>query len=334
MTFVEKNYINGITRKQKNNHFIYYYISNNKSISKLDLERINKLRIPPAWINIWISNDPNTPIQAVGTDTKGRIQYIYSQKHIEKAEKEKFYKMFKFIRAIPKLEKAIKIHEKLGPYEKERVIASMLKIIKEVHMRVGKEIYARKHKTYGVSSLKKIHLKFIRNKIIFRFKGKAGKRLNYTIIDQNLTNHLRLLLKLEGDKLFQYIDESDKIRKVTDTDLNKYIQKYMANKDFSAKFFRTYAANHYFVKALLNETNKRLPKNTKIIKKNILNSLKSVAFYLRHERAVSKKSYVMNFIIDMYQKTPNYFVERKQEDPDDILIDILKLYKTNVLNKH
>lgn len=325
-----KNYSKGIARKKVGEKFEYYYIKDKTPVNAHDLDRINKLRLPPAWTEVWISSDPKSSIQAIGTDSKGRKQYRYHEKHVEKAEQEKFIRLYDFIRDIPKLEKAIDRDIKMRPYEKERVIVSMLILVKELHMRVGKEIYARQHRSYGVSSLKKIHLTIDGQKMLFRFKGKSNKRLSYSIEDHELLKHLKLLMKLEGDKLFQYIDENDKIRKVTDTDLNQYIQNNMGP-EYSAKDFRTYAANMYFVRALLSETKRRVPNNQKKIKKNILKALKSTAFYLRHTRAISKKSYVMNFAINMYQSNPDWFSQRKEEDPDDVLLELLRSYRKNVL---
>ncbi len=330
-SFEEKHYIEGITRKKINDNFEYYYIKNNKPVTQADLNRINKLKLPPAWTDVWISKDPNSPIQAVGVDYEGRKQYKYHQHHIEEAEKRKFLRLYNFILAMPKLEKIMKKHVKLRPYDKDRVIVSMLTLIRELHLRVGKEVYARKHKSYGVSSLRKRHVKIIGNTVFLRFKGKSGQRLAYSIEDSVLATHLKLLMKLTGDKLFQYIDDNDKIRSVTDTDLNHYIQKYMGN-EYTAKDFRTYSSNYYFVRTLLRQTKKQLPTNPKIIKRNILNAIKSVVHYLRHTRAVSKKSYIMSFTVDLYQNSPEYFIKRKDDDADEVLLDILNMYKKNLLN--
>jgi len=329
--FDVKYYIHGIGRRKINDVYEYYYIKDDTIVNKKDQDRINKLRIPPSWDKVWVSGDHESAIQATGIDIKGRKQYRYHEVHIEQAEKRKFIRLYDFIKAIPKLEKAMNVHMTLKPYDKYRVIASMLQIVRELHMRVGKEVYARKNKSYGVSSLRKIHMNIDGDTITFRFKGKSNKRLSYTIKDRELATHLKLLLRLEGDHLFQYIDADNWVRNVTDTDLNQYIQIYMGEQ-FTVKDFRSYAANYYFTKTLLTETKKRLPKNNKIIKKNILQAFKSTVFYLRHTRSISKKSYVMNFTIDMYYNNPEYFIKRKDEDPDDVLLHILQLYKRQILN--
>ena len=87
--------------------FIYYYYHNDKPVLKKDMDRINKLGIPPAYTDVWISIDPNSKIQATGYDDRGRKQYRYHTKHIKDAERSKFLKMYKFIKVLPKLDKKI-----------------------------------------------------------------------------------------------------------------------------------------------------------------------------------------------------------------------------------
>ena len=270
--------------------------------------------------------DPKSSIQVVGVDSKNRKQYIYHSEHIAEAEKHKFFKLIDFIKELPKLNKVLKEHEKLPPYDKKRVIVTILALVKKLHMRIGKEIYSKTNKSFGASSLKKTHVAFDGNKVKFRFKGKSNQILNYTLDDQVVKNHINLLLKLQGDKLFQYIDDKDTVRQISDLDVNKYIQEHMGP-DFSAKDFRTLYSNMHFINALLKETQNRLPKDERSIKKNILNAIKKSSSLLKHTKSVSKKSYVLNFIIDLYQEDPEYFIIHREDPPVDILVNLLKEYK-------
>jgi len=324
-----KNYKDGIFRRVINNKFKYFYIKNDKEVTSKDLERIKKLGIPPAWENLWVSIDPKSKIQAVGIDKKGRKQYRYHNDYIEIAEKKKFLRLYDFIKALPVLQTYIDEHSKLNIYDKFKVITTMLKIIKLTYMRVGKEQYARENKSYGISSLKKTHMNITGDIIRFNFKGKSKQRLNYVLINHDIKNHLQILEKLDGEKLFQYIDNDNKVKKITDSDINEYIQTFMGI-NFSVKDFRTYAANYHFINSLLNETKKRLPKNEKIKKKNILKSLKKTAKFLKHTKNISKKSYVMNFIIELYMNNPSYFISKKYDSINDVLLDLLKLYKKSI----
>lgn len=66
----------GIKRQKKGNGFSYLFkktIVKNKEI----ISRINKLAIPPAWENVWISHIENGHLQATGFDARQRKQYRY-----------------------------------------------------------------------------------------------------------------------------------------------------------------------------------------------------------------------------------------------------------------
>ncbi len=335
MSYDERNYEKGITRKKINDKFIYYYIDNGKEVNEKDLERIHKLRIPPAWTNLWISRDANSSIQAVGHDIRGRKQYRYSNVHIEEAEKEKFLRLYQFIKSIPNLNKQFEHDNHLNIYDKNRVIALMLQIIRDYQLRVGKEVYARENRSYGISSLRKNHVKIVPGAIILRFKGKSNQQLHYTIRNPFYVHSIKLLMRLEGDKLFQYVDINsnngvENIRHITDKDLNEYLQKYMGD-IFTTKDFRTYGANLYFINALLHETQLRSPRDRKTIKQNLLNAFKITASKLKHTGAVSKKSYVINFAVELYQNSPELFVKHKSMDPTRFLLGLLQLYKRHVL---
>jgi len=326
-----RNYDDGVYRKKINNHFKYFYIKNNELVPESHETRINKLRIPPAWIDVWISADRDSKIQAVGIDVKKRKQYRYHTTYTELAEKRKFIRMYDFIKALPKLEENMKLHEKLDAYDRNHVICTMLKIIKITYMRVGKEQYVRENKSYGIASLKKSHIKIHDEQVTFNFKGKSNQKLNYVVKDPDIIEHLKLLLKLSSDnnKLFNYKDENNKIKKLTYSDMNEYIQEYMG-KEFTAKDFRTYAANYNFIDALLFETRKKNPDTDLIKKKNLSNALEKTAKFLKHTKNISKKSYVMNFIIEYYMSNTNYFIKHKYDKIDNILLELLRYYKKSL----
>jgi len=203
----------------------------------------------------------------------------------------------------------------------------MLIIIKELFLRVGKEEYAKHNESYGISSLKKKHIKLNNGIIQFKFKGKSNQMLEYSLKNKYVYDHIKKMLQLDGDKLFKYVD-NDKIKKISYVDINKYIQKYMG-KEFSAKDFRTYAANFYFIKMVLNNTRKNFPKNNKIIKNNLYDAIEKTAKYLRHTKFISKKSYIMDFCVELYQTNTEFFVKNKNEDPNDVLLKIFKMAKKN-----
>lgn len=312
--------------------FNYFYIADNRPVTSDEQIRINKLGLAPAYENVWVSEDVNSKIQATGIDVKGRKQYRYLQKHVEEAGIDKFVRLYKFIKSINKLDTAMIIDMEKSPiYSKNRVLCIMLNIVKELNLRIGKEIYAKKNNSYGVTSLKKSHVKIDEKKLVakFNFKAKSNKQVQYTLNEPNIVKELIELMKLEGEKMFQYRTDTGNILRANDVDLNAYVQKYMG-KEFTVKDFRTYAANFYFIKALLKETKNRNPINQKIAKKNIGLAQEHTAHHLRHTKSISKKSYTMDLIRDMYINESNFFIENKNKQPLTILTEILKIFKNKI----
>ena len=311
--------------------FNYFHISDNRPVSAEEQIRINKLGLAPAYEDVWVSDDPKSKIQATGMDVKGRKQYRYNQSHVADAGINKFLRLYKFIKSIPKLDDSMTKDITGELYSKNRTISVMLNIVKELNMRVGKECYAKTNKSYGVSSMKKPHVSIDETKLVakFNFKAKSNKQVQYTLSNPDIVKELIELMKLDGEKLFQYKSDAGNILRATDVDLNQYIQERMG-KDFSCKDFRTYAANFYFIKALLKETKNRNPTTQKIAKKNLSLAQENTAFYLRHTKSISKKSYTMDLIRDMYLNDSNYFIENKNRQPLNVLLDLLKIFKDKI----
>ena len=163
----------------------------------------------------------------------------------------------------------------------------------------------------------------------FNFKAKSNKQVQYTLTNKEIVKELIELMNLEGEKMFQYKTPSNDIVKVSDVDLNQYIQSTIG-KEFSCKDFRTYAANYYFVKALIKETRNRNPTNQKIAKKNLSLAQENTAYYLRHTKSISKKSYTMDLIRDTYMTNPDYFIQNKNKQPLTVLIELLKMFKEKI----
>ena len=313
-------------------------MSDDRPVTQKEQERIDKLGLAPAYKNVWVSDDPESKIQATGMDDKGRKQYRYHPDHVKEATDGKFLRLYKFVKAMPKLESALQRDMQREPLSKERVTALMLRIVQELNMRVGKECYAKTNKSYGVSSLERRHVKVADGKATFNFKAKSNKQVQYTLVEPQLVNEIKHLLDNVQDgpdgKLFQYKrtglteseDSESKFGRVTDADLNSYLQQHMG-KEFSCKDFRTYAANFYFIKALLKETRNRKPDTVKATKQNLNAAQETTAFYLRHTKSISKKSYTMDLIRDMYLTNPDFFVENKNKQPLTVLLEVLRLFK-------
>jgi DNA topoisomerase-1 len=259
---------------------VFYYHTNNKCVNKQDLERVSKFVVPPAWTSVWYASNPKSHVQVYGTDGAGKKQYILSESWINKTNSKKFSRLKSFIEKIDSFKKLIK--------KCETTTELVFNLLIDTHVRVGNEKYAKHHKSYGLTTLRKKHLVQKGNDMFFIFIGKSGVKQNIKIPEKYHKNLIKLNEK-PGKILFD----------VNSDTLNKYIKEHMGE-SFTCKDFRTYSANILFIQSFLK--NCKEPINKKTI---VLNSLKESAELLGHTKSICKKSYVshnlINYCLDHFE---------------------------------
>lgn len=338
-SFDEKNYDKGILRKclnenvenPKDRKFIYIYTKNNKEVNDDDtLQRIYDLKIPYVWNYVWISNDPNTPIQVIGKDGHNKKQYLYNKEHRKKLVEHKFGNLNLLVSLMDKLYDLInscKIKAKNNPYDKHYILSTIIKIILITGMRAGKEFYAKKSDTYGITSLRCKHVNVKDDFIVFKFKGKSNIIHEHKIIDKEIVEHIKALKKLckdADDKLFKYKKRGE-IKKIDEFTLNNFLHKYLHHK-IVIKDLRTYLVNFILIKNILKILKKKKINfnNEKELMKVVRKAIKETADYIQHTVSVSKKNYVDPRIIKKFILFPDYFYKNINNKPSDILVDIIK----------
>lgn len=265
----------------------YFFNKNKKKVfDKVILERLTKIKAPPAWKNVWYASDPRCHIQVYGTDVSGKKQYILSEKWINNAKSQKFNRMKAFIRQIPAFKKTIKL-SKVSKIDKETLIHLLFNLLIDTHIRVGNEIYAEQNKTYGLTTLRQKHLVKKENCYLFVFTGKS--KINHSIEIPSEYNYYldKLTLEDQNKPLFYY----EKNKTISSEELNVYLRNHMGKK-YTCKDFRTYSANIFFIKSFLKRS-----KQGGNIKKIILNSIDDSAKLLGHTRSICRKSYISNTLI-------------------------------------
>jgi DNA topoisomerase-1 len=96
MTRIETLCARGITRSGSPKRGFRYQTADGKKPRSADLDRINALRIPPAWTDVCINANAGGAVQAVGKDAAGRWQYLYHETHVRRSEKKKFQRLIEF----------------------------------------------------------------------------------------------------------------------------------------------------------------------------------------------------------------------------------------------
>ena len=297
-------------KDKKTKMFRYFDNKSKKYINdKNILNRINNLKIPPAYTNVIISKKHNSKIQAIGFDSKKRPQYIYNKDFIEQQKKLKFSDLVYFGKKIKRIRKDINLNLKncynnnLNILNKKCIISIILYLIDKCNFRVGCDKYQKLYNTIGATTLNKTHIKKMTNSISINFIGKKGVHNSSTIKNPMICSLLLELCNInDKDFLFYYMDESSNKYRITERHINQYLKKY--HKSLSVKMFRTWSANYILLKEILNLD---LPNSVSEAKRNINKAVKKAAFHMHHTAHVSKKSYMNNEIINLYLEDYNKF---------------------------
>src|SRR2546423_1625725 len=230
----------GIRRKRAGKNFSYIGLDGKPIHDQDELHRIRSLGIPPAWTDVWICPQPNGHIQATGRDAKGRKQYRYHPRWRAVRDETKYSRLIAFGEALPTIRARVEHDLGLPGLPREKVLATVVRLLETTLIRVGNEEYARQNRSYGLTTLRNRHVDVRGTELRFHFRGKSGKEHEVALHDRRLARVMRRLQELPGQELFQYVDEDGTRASIDSDDVNAYLRE-IAGEDFSAKDFRTWA---------------------------------------------------------------------------------------------
>jgi DNA topoisomerase-1 len=289
LKFVDDS-IPGITRKKMRLGWGYYGPDGKRITDRDEIERLNKIGMPPAYERCWFCADPDGHLQAVGYDARGRKQYRYHAAFRASQEAQKYERLAEFGRALPKLRKKVEQDIAGKATRPETVIAAVVRLIEQTHMRVGNEEYAKDNKSFGATTLRNRHARFERGKLKLSYAGKHGIKRTVTVNDRNLARIAKRTQDLPGQHLFEFVDADGNVCPVSSSDVNAYIKEATGG-DFTAKDFRTWGASVI----AFQEMAKRAESSGTIKLKSVI---EPVAEALGNTPAISRKSYVHPAIIE------------------------------------
>lgn len=287
----------GLRRKPSRAGFDYLDAKGQKITDEKVLERIRMLAIPPAWTDVWICPRASGHIQATGRDVKGRKQYRYHDAWSAHASSNKFDKLPAFAAALPRLRKQIEADMARRGACREKVLATAVQLLEITLIRVGNAEYARKNRSYGLTTLHKRHLAVDGAGLTFAFKGKSGVEHRVSLHDRRLATVIRSLRDLPGQSLFKYRDAEGDLCPITSDDVNAYIRGAMGEQ-FSAKDFRTWAGTVSAARALRGM---EPPTSATDAKRQITVCVKATAGLLGNTPTVCRSSYVHPAVFELYE---------------------------------
>ncbi|KPM32132.1 DNA topoisomerase 1B [Croceitalea dokdonensis DOKDO 023] len=279
-----------------------------------ELERIKGLAIPPAWQDVKITHLTNGHLQAVGRDAKKRKQYRYHILWTKVRKQTKFYRMAHFGNVLPIIRNQVDKDLKRPSWCKEKVLALVLRLMEETHIRIGNEQYAHRNQTYGLTTLRKRHVDTIKQGLKINFTGKRGKKHSITLRNKKLIRLVNQCEEIPGWELFHYYDDKGDKHEIDSTMVNDYI-KQSSGEEFTAKDFRTWAGGILFFNSLMEM---EPAQEDRARKKNILLAYDATAKALGNTRNVCRKSYVHPLLPMAYEnrELQHYFAKAQQPSID------------------
>jgi DNA topoisomerase-1 len=233
-----------------------------------------------------------------GFDVRGRKQYRYHKRAVEKGELRKHYRVRQMAKELPRIRMQLIKDLKRGDYSRERVCAGVVMLISQRWFRVGSDRYEKENNSFGITTLRRSHVTREDGHVIFHYRGKRGIDHTQRVIDPRLIAFVEDLLQTPGRRLFRY-----KIgRKWMDLhagDVNEYIEE-ISGFPYTAKDFRTWGGS-MLAATILADIGTAPSKTAR--NKNIVTAVRLVAAELGNTPAICRKSYVHPIILTRYLRS-------------------------------
>jgi DNA topoisomerase-1 len=286
----------GIRRRRAGEGFRYLRPDGRALTDRAALARIRALAIPPAWADVWICAADDGHLQATGHDARGRKQYRYHPRWREVRDETKYGRMIAFGSVLPRIRRRVARDLARPGLPREKVLATVVRLLEKTFIRVGNEEYARENESFGLTTLRDRQVKVSGSQLRFRFRGKSGVQHEVEMSDPRIAAIVRRMHDLPGEELFQYVDAAGEARAVGSSDVNAYL-KEIAGEEFTSKDFRTWAGTLLCARLLCRVDP---PPTGTAAKREIARAVETVSGQLRNTRAVCRKCYIHPAVIESY----------------------------------
>jgi DNA topoisomerase-1 len=259
------------------------------------LARIEKLRIPPAWRDVHIAASAAASIQAWGFDARGRRQYRYHERAVERGQLRKYHRVRRMGHDLPAIRRRVARDVAGRELTRTTVAAAAVRLIGDAFFRIGNERYERDNGTFGLTTLRKSHVTVRADRLQFDYRGKGSIRQRQVVFDRQLARVVARLAKTPGTRLFRY-RAGRSWSDLTARDVNEYLQS-LAPTAYTAKDFRTWAGT-LRTATVLGDLGPA--ESAREAARNVALAVRLVAAELGNTPAICRASYVHPLVIARY----------------------------------
>ncbi len=286
----------GIHRRRSGTGWVYFAPNGARIRNPDTRKRLNALAIPPGWTDVWICPDPHGHIQATARDARGRKQYRYHPSYRETRDRSKFRHMLEFSEVLPILRERVERDLRAGDLTRRQLLATVVRLLDRTLIRVGNDEYARENRSFGLTTLRRRHVRVEGSLLRFSFRGKSGVEHSIAVTDPRLARIIQQCRDLPGQEMFQYLDAAGKRQTVSSDDVNAYLRE-VTERDVTAKDFRTWGGT---MLAAVELRTMGPAASRREADRNIVRALDAVSERLGNTRAVCRKYYVHPALVQAY----------------------------------
>jgi len=306
----------GWTRRRAGRGFVYLD-EHGARLPEEDAQRVRDLVIPPAWTEVWITPYPNGHLQAVGTDAAGRRQYLYHPEWRSRRDAEKFDRMLEFGRALTRARELVLTDLGREGMPLERACAVAVRLLDLGYFRIGNDVYADTHGSFGLTTLERRHVRRRQDRLVFTFTGKSGVEHRIEIDDAVVVEAVEVMRRRRSrdDPSLLAYREGRSWRTILPALVNAYVRE-STGIEATAKDFRTWHAT-VLAAAALAETPE--PGATKASRKRaVAGAMREVASFLGNTPTLARSAYVDPRVVDAYEegRTIERATRRTYDSPD------------------
>jgi len=287
----------GWTRHRAGRGFVYLNEAGER-LGPEEVARIKALVIPPAWEDVWITPYANGHLQAVGTDAAGRRQYLYHPDWRTRRDAEKFDRVLEFGRALGGARRQVLADLAREGMPLERACALAVRLLDLGYFRIGNDVYADEHGSFGLTTLQRRHVRRVQDRLVFAFTGKSGVDHRVEIDDAMVGEALDVMRRRRGGEELLAYREGRRWRAMLPQLVNDYVRA-VTGVDATAKDFRTWHATVLAATALAEAP----PATSRTARRRVVTAvMREVAEFLGNTAALARRSYVDPRVVGAYEE--------------------------------
>ena len=273
-----------------------YLTSSGHGVSAKRAAQIDALSIPPAWTDVHVAVSDRSVIQAWGFDARGRKQYRYHPGAVKRGQTRKYYRVRQMARDLPAIRRRVYADFRKKQLSRATVSAAIVRLLADGFFRIGNDRYAKENGTFGLTTLRKSHVRVDGDLVVFDYIGKRSIRHRQTVVSAELARFVESLLAVPGTRLFRYQDSDGKWHNIESSQVNQYLQE-LAGFPYSAKDFRTWGGTLRAATVLADLGPSSLERDRR---RNVATAVRLVAAELGNTPTICRKSYVHPVVIERY----------------------------------